>query len=400
MALKIILNYLDGQLCGFDDEFIKETAAEVSYTKEEVDALLTRVLDLKGIVDAVSDLPESGNKIGDFYLVREDEAEYVWVPGNSWEKLGPIKELFYDAAKVKFTRSFSLAGDYTSVGNIKINDVFLASEGKTLEQVMEMIFDKKVQPTLGAAPTNSITLTGAGAYEVGTEFTPAYSITFNQGKYNQPWNNSTVLDGTSDASWNVTATDGQHATTKTGTLEPITVTDDMSFKLSAVTSYTAGAVAKDNKNEDSDPVVQRAAGNTASANSAAVTAFRYAYIGSIVEDVEVDETVIKSLTRFKVGAVSKTIKASGGDIALVPGAVKIIVAVPTGTSKTSCGGYNLSEVLLVSASNTPITSDYHQLSDDVEVSGAVAGSNKKAYKVYVYQPAIIDPGEVHSIKLA
>ena len=56
---------------------------------------LGSVLDFKGTVAAVADLPATGNSVGDVYLVTADHSEYVWVSDTSttpaterWEKLG------------------------------------------------------------------------------------------------------------------------------------------------------------------------------------------------------------------------------------------------------------------------------------------------------------------------
>lgn len=399
MAFQVVIDYLNGTVMGIDDAFARSAVKEIAYTKEEVDRLLNKVLVLKGVIETADDLPATDNKPGDVWLVREDQTEYVWVADERWELLGPIKEMFYDAAKVRFNKDISLAGSYTSVGNVKITDGSIPADGMSLVDLMETVFDSRIQPTLGTAPSNSVTLTGATALEVGSKFTPKYSVTFTQGKYNQPWNNSTVPDGTTAGGFEVTDTKGATRTTQTGTFDELTVEEGITYRLQAKTTYTAGTVAKDNKGTDSDPVVQRQPGTTAAAVSASVTSFRYAYIGSIAEDVEVTEAVIKGLTKIKTGSFIRTVRASGGDIPLVAGAVKIIVAVPEGATKTSCGGYLLNEVLLVSASNTPITDAYVLQPNTVEVSGAVAGENKKPYKVYIYQPASIDQGEVHSISV-
>ena len=399
MAFQVVIDYLNGTVMGLDDAFVGSAVAEIAYTKEEVDRLLNKVLVIRGVIDTVDDLPASGNKPGDVYVIREDQTEYVWIADDRWELLGPIKEMFYDAAKVKFSQNISLAGNYSNVGNVNISDGSIPIEGKSLVDLMNTVFDSRVQPTLGTAPSNSITLTGATALEVGTSFTPSYSVAFTPGKYNQPWNNSTVSDGTTAGSYEVTDTNNVTKTDRTGSFDAFKVADDQTYRIKAKTTYTAGTVAKDNKGDDSNPVVQRQPGTTAVAWSGSVTAFRYAYIGSVAEDVEVTEAVIKGLTKIKTGTFIRTVRATGGDIPLVSGAVKIIVAVPEAASKSPCGGYDLNEVLLVSASNTPITSDYHLLPERVQVSGATAGENMKDYKVYVYQPAVIDPGEVHSISI-
>lgn len=49
--------------------------------------------EIKGSVATASNLPASGNKVGDIYIVTEDGGEYIWVtsetyPDGYWEKLG------------------------------------------------------------------------------------------------------------------------------------------------------------------------------------------------------------------------------------------------------------------------------------------------------------------------
>lgn len=52
---------------------------------------------LVGVVNTKDDLPDTGNKIGDVYIVTEDGAEYVWVKDSSnqeyWEKFGVAIDL-------------------------------------------------------------------------------------------------------------------------------------------------------------------------------------------------------------------------------------------------------------------------------------------------------------------
>ena len=51
----------------------------------------------KGAVATVSDLPATGNEVGDLYHVEEDQSEYVWLPTTDypdghWENVGPDSE--------------------------------------------------------------------------------------------------------------------------------------------------------------------------------------------------------------------------------------------------------------------------------------------------------------------
>lgn len=345
---------------------------------------------------------------GDFAIISAEigsgtgkisQTAYRWDKAiNNWVALDGN----YSAENVYFDSDISLAGSYTSVGNIKLSDGTFSTKGKNLETVLNDIFDKTVQPSLGTAPSNSITL-NKGYYEVGSTVTPTYSVTFTQGKYNTPWNNSSVNDDTAATSYAVTGSDGSTATAQSGSLPAITITDSTAYSVSVKTTYSAGTVAKDNKGNDSNPVVQRTGSTTASASSGTAASqqirpFRYWYIGCTTDTAEITEATIKGLTGFKTSDTAKTKRVSAsGDVKIVEGAKRIIVALP---SATYTGYDTISSVLLFSASNTPITTDYKKQATGVQVSGAVAGSNKMLYNVYVYQPDGIALTEVHDITVA
>ena len=57
-----------------------------TYTKTEVDNMLSGAMHFKGTVATVDDLPSSDNKIGDMYHVTETGANYAW-DGNQWIKM-------------------------------------------------------------------------------------------------------------------------------------------------------------------------------------------------------------------------------------------------------------------------------------------------------------------------
>lgn len=79
------------------EKLIRETQVDLSRINGEIDAVNTRidglgnVFNYKGRVDTKEQLPSSGNKEGDLYLVgttsSTDKAEYFW-SGSTWEYLG------------------------------------------------------------------------------------------------------------------------------------------------------------------------------------------------------------------------------------------------------------------------------------------------------------------------
>lgn len=88
--------YVDNQITTVNakdtqqDAKITANETAIAAVKAKVDSL-NSIVQLKGRVDAVSNLPSSDNQNGDLYLVgaqgAADFAEYVW-DGTKWEKIG------------------------------------------------------------------------------------------------------------------------------------------------------------------------------------------------------------------------------------------------------------------------------------------------------------------------
>lgn len=63
-----------------------------AYTKTEIDTKMTSAMHYKGSVAAVSNLPSTGNAVGDFYNVTATGENYAWT-GSDWDVTGSIVDL-------------------------------------------------------------------------------------------------------------------------------------------------------------------------------------------------------------------------------------------------------------------------------------------------------------------
>ena len=63
-----------------------------AYTKTEIDQKLTSGMHYKGSVATVSQLPASGNEVGDFYNVIDTGENYAW-DGSAWDLTGSMVDL-------------------------------------------------------------------------------------------------------------------------------------------------------------------------------------------------------------------------------------------------------------------------------------------------------------------
>ena len=211
----------------------------------------------------------SGAKInsGDFVVVKEvvgtDKYQYTAYvyAADAWKALDGN----YNAENVYFDKDLTITAD---VGVQKIEATgskTLATTGKNVKQVLDLLFAEEKDPSV-TQPSVAITLTGAGAKEVGTSVTPSYSVAFNSGKYEfGPETGVTATYAVSD-------TASHSATTATGSFAAFTVEPTTNYKVSVTATHTAGADPVSNLGNGRGDLKITAGEKTAT--SAAITGYR------------------------------------------------------------------------------------------------------------------------------
>lgn len=220
-----------------------------------------------------------------------------------------------DASKVILNK------DLTITANIGVQTIgasgskTLQTKGKNVQQVLDMIVAQEKNPSI-TQPSTSITLTGAGAKEVGTEYTPKYSVGFNAGNYQYG-----PATGVTATAYAVTDTNSGSASTQTGSFTQFTVADNTNYKVSVTTTHSAGAVPKTNLGND------YAAGQiqtgTKTASSAAVTGYRawFNYVGGNTEAVDG--------TWIRTNATNKNASGYASfSLSIADGTKRVVVAIP------------------------------------------------------------------------
>ena len=196
--------------------------------------------------------------------VETDKFEWVAMDGN------------YSASNVYFKDNITLAGSYTSVGNVSLRDGTLSAKGKSLADVMQSIFTKELYPT---ADLPSLELSGGSntSGEVGSSYTlpevtltvkdvgsytygPATGIVFKTG------NLTLSQDGTTNKVSN-TSDYGAAKTLKLTATDSATLYTDSakSYKFVASGTYTQGAMPVTNLNNEY-PTVRIASGTATAVN--------------------------------------------------------------------------------------------------------------------------------------
>ena len=388
-----------------NENILTELKELSSAVKEGLDTIETKVFKVTIEEDTDPDKLELELKpnSGDILIVtathKNDQLTgYIWTE-NGWCALNGN----YDANNIYFTEDMTVTKE---IGYITLSNGrgTIPSKGKNLTGVFEAMFVKEQNPTK-TDPSVSVTLTGAGSYEVGTKVTGVkYSASFEDGKYTY----GPEPTGAVPTKWEITATNGhfntvspaEGETTVAGSvsnvdLDDITVTDDTNFTVTAKATHTAGDTPKTNKGNDSTDSSKKITDGTKSKTSSAIKGYR-SYFYGVLATSSVDAPLTSAIVREQLtngGAYDgeKSFELKGTD---VTGAKRIVIAIPSNSAR---GG--LSEVILTSAMNTPVTDSYVETTAPVKVEG-VDGATAIDYTVWVYEPAIIDAGEVHAIKLA
>lgn len=267
---------------------------------------------------------KTGLNAGDTGVVKEqiaDTGKYTYTAyvydGEKWAAMDGN----YNAENVYFTNDITLAGKYTTVGNItkaENGTGMLSAKGKSVKDIMMEIFTKKLQPSK-IDPSVNLTFSEAKPYEVGTKVTPEYTASLNAGSYTYGPDTGVTATG-----WSVT--DGTATkTTATGSFDELTVADNMNYRLTATATHTEGAVAKDNLGNDSDPVMKIDAGSK-SRTSNAITGYRNSFYGTKTDkNGAVDSAYIRSLTKSSGKALAN---GNTFGISIPVGAMRVVFAYP------------------------------------------------------------------------
>lgn len=254
------------------------------------------------------------------------------------------------------------------------------SADTTLKALLKKMLQQVKQPGTPTAPKLTVTLTNAGAKEVGTKITPAYTTNFNAGSY-------TYGPATGVTATGYSVSDGTtEKNTDKGSFEEITVGDSTNYKLTATATYSDGAVANDNTGAKSSPEVKISAGTTATATSSAITGFRSFFYGTKATGLEAyDSAAVRALTNANSAATS----GKKFSITIAAGTKQVVIAVPAARS--------LKSVINVGLSRGEVADTFVASTVDVEGANGYAAAS---YKVYVFNSSTALDANTYEVTLA
>ena len=149
--------------------------AELPYITDGAIGSLGNIFTVKGVVAEVSDLPATGNKVGDVYFVGNSSAagtdkyaEYVWTSGNTWEFIGQVAAevpVYSGGTGITIDANSAINLDIASansLGGVKVGaNLTIANDG-TLSASADTVFDSNSPYDASTNPAATVgTVTGA-----------------------------------------------------------------------------------------------------------------------------------------------------------------------------------------------------------------------------------------------
>lgn len=267
----------------------------------------------------------------------------------------------YNAENVYFAKDLITT---SAIGNITLTNgqATIAAEGKNLKQVFETIFVKEKNPTV-TQPSVSVSLSGAGAKEVGTKVTPSYNATFNKGSYE--YGPDTGLTAT----WAVKDSRNEEGTAAAGSFSELEVGDNTNYTVIATATYGAGATPLTNIG---NPYAAGAiVAGSKNGTSSAITGYRNSFYGTLTEMPEaLSSATIRGLSGK---ANAKWSNGKTFTISIPVGAKAVIFAYPATLR-------DVTSVKDVNGLSAEVKSAFVKSTLSVEGANAYAGAD---YKVYV-----------------
>lgn len=270
-------------------------------------------------------------------------------------------DLEIKSSQVKMSQDFTATVPFGTVTIPASGSTTVAAKDKTLDEFFTSLMAQAKDPTV-TQPSVSISLTGAGAKEVGTSVTPSYTVDFKPGSYQ--YGPATGITAT----YAVSDTDSHSSTEASGSFAAFTVTDNTNYKVSVTATHTAGADPKNNLGS-TEGVKGKIAAGTKSASSGTVTGYRNSFWGGVKsKDGVPTSAVIRGLAGKKNGTISA---GNEGDAQEKVGDMRVIIAVPAPRT--------INSIKDVNGLNAEAFSAFTHTTVNVE---GVGGYEAKSYNVY------------------
>lgn len=360
--------------------------ATVAKGEDHITAITTAVGDAalnKGDIAIVKEAIIGADELTSGVTQKYQYTAYIYgetADGTAWKAMDGN----YSAKNVYFDEDFTFT---KAIGTVTIpasGSTKVAAAGKNIPGFFAGLFAQEVAGAQKTAPYVSITLNGAGSYEVGEKKTPSFTAILNKGEYTY----GPTDTGIEASKWEVTSTAGESWSTPasddankiTGTGDEILIADSTNYTITAKATHGEGVPALSNIGNAG---TFKFAAGTKSTTSSKISGYRKQFYGAQVTPIDIASDAIRTLKATTPGAIF-TGKYAGanknGFLITVPeGCKQVVVALY---------GKTLKNVFDNGAFGTDIKDSFVEVSATSPVS--VAGANGYTgvnYNVYVYAPA-------------
>lgn len=338
---------------------------------------------------------------GDIIIIKDLIAVDKWqytayvYDGTNWAAMDGN----YDAESVYFDDDILVTTKVGTIQELVNGQATLFAKGKNVKQVLSSLLAERKNPS-AVLPVASIEITNTTtSYEVGSKVTPTWKTTFTKGSYTYGPETTVEDDGGS-----ISSTKDSAIAVDAGTLDGLTGSF-AEYQVEDSTKYYAylnygwsddTVIPVDNFGDAYTDIVNnlpiQAATNKSSTSTKYISGYRKWFKGGLTSDSTTaltSEIIRNNLTNSSSAVSSHTFDLSAADY---EGCKRIVIAIPSAANKS------VTKVFLKSASNADITTEFVKQADTVNVEGA-NNYTAKPYKVWIYEPAVLDPTEVYTITL-
>lgn len=323
--------------------------------------------------------------------------EYLWVKDEEtgeakYEKIGTTRTDL-TADNIVMQSDITLAGDYVKVGNIskgsETGTGTFSAKGKTVAQVLEEIFTKRLQPKIVKQPSvYGFSFNRSGQkVEVGTRIdsisvgtlsldSGAYTYDSETGVEATAYKISRVVNGVASE----ISADRSCIDTNNG--EGFVIGDGTTIAYKGEITYAEGNIATDNLGSLSDPPLRIQAGTAKSSSPLAIAGYRNYFYGAVTDNPPEGD----GLTSDFIRGLTKSNKVYEP----TPEGKPLPLSVPAGTKgiyiaciATEAGA---TKIINETALNADVTSTFIKQTD-ISVEGA-NGYIGVDYNVWYYIPAV------------
>lgn len=282
----------------------------------------------------------------------------LWVkPGSEIDTISADKVMF--SGDLVFTYPF---GKYVPTGG----KVTVPADNKSWLDILNDAYSEDKNPTI-TQPTVAVSSTTAKTYEVGTSVAPAYSASFNAGKYEYGPNPTGVAITAWSASNNVTE---ETKDTQSGTFAAYIVPDGSAYRITVSGTYSDGQIPVTALNKPY--TAGQIKGATKTAQTGIISGYRNSFYGTFADK----STAISSASIRGLAQKSGKALANGNTFTVnVPvGAESVVIAYPATLR-------NVTSIKDVNGLNADITSAFTASTVNVEGAAGYTAINYKVYRI-------------------